>query len=99
MSTYSQIKNGLDEISSKNAKNRLFIESARSSLDKALTSLNAMPAEYSDLVLDINNGAIENPDDQAYIFAKAEKDKLVSDFQNLKTYVNNLITAFDAVEE
>jgi len=99
MATFSQIKSGLDEIAAKNERNRTIIESSRSSLGVAQTNLSKMLTDYSQLVADINQTAIDNPTDDAYRLAKSEKDKLVADFQALKTYVDSLIVAYDAVNE
>ena len=99
MATYSQIKNVLDEIASKNARNRRYIESAKTQLTTAKTNLSAMVSDYSAIVSDINQAAIDNPSDEAYLLAKSEKDKLVADFQNLKTYAEALIVAYESVTE
>jgi len=56
-----------------------------------------MQTTYSGVISDINQAAIDNPTDQAYLLAKSEKDKLVVDFTALKVYAGNLITAFDSV--
>lgn len=98
-STFSQIKSGLDDISSKNSKNRSMLSSSRASLLSAQANLAGMTAAYSGLVADINDAATANPTDEAYQLAKSEKDKLVSDFQSLKTYCDALIAAFDGVTE
>jgi len=99
MATFSQIKSALDEIANKNARNRRFLENARGSLVTAQSNLVAMPADYASIVADINQAAIDNPSDEAYLLAKSEKDKLAADFQNLRTYADNLIDAYDAVTE
>ncbi len=99
MATFSQIKAVLDEIATKNARQRRYLENARASLVTAQTNLAGMPSEYSAIVADIDQAAIDNPTDEAYLLAKSEKDKLAADFQNLKTYADALIVAYDAVSE
>lgn len=98
-STFSQIKSGLDEISDRNKRNREHLARARDFIVKAQTDLTTMQTEYSTLVADINQAAIDNPTDQAYQLAKSEKDKLVADFQSLKSYCDSLLASFDAVNE
>lgn len=98
-STFSQIKSGLDEISDRNKRNREHLARARDFIVKAQTDLAAMPGEYTSLVQDINQAAIDNPTDQAFQLAKSEKDKLVANFNSLKSYCDDLLAAFDAVNE
>ena len=97
VSTYSEIKNGLDGIADENRQGKVWAENSRTKLVSAQTLLAGMTAKYSALIADINAAVIANPTDEAYLFAKSEKDKLVADFQSLKNYVDALIVAFDAV--
>ena len=97
MATYSEIKAALDEIARQTSLNKAMIARARKSLIDAQYNLNAMQTTYSGVVSDINQAAIDNPTDQAYLLAKSEKDKLVVDFTALKAHAGNLITAFDSV--
>lgn len=99
MSTFSDMKYALDEISRKNARGRQLIEAARAGLARVQSDLGAMTSEYTSIVTDINQAAIANPTDDAYQLLKSEKDKLVADFQDLKGYTDDLIVAFDAVVE
>lgn len=99
MSTFSDMKYALDEIARKNARGRQLIGVARKELIRVQSDLSGMTEEYSAMVTAINQAAINNPTDEIYLMTKKEKDKLVADFQNLKIYADDLITAFDAVVE
>ena len=97
MATYSEIKAVLDEIAGETSKNQKLTASSRVRLVTAQTNLASMPGKYGSIISDIDQAAIDNPNDDAYQLAKSEKDKLVVDFQALKSYVDNLIAAFDSV--
>ena len=99
MATFSDMKYALDEISRKNARGRELINAARTGLVRVQSDLGSMTAEYTAIISEINQAAIDNPEDIAYQTAKSEKDKLVANFQSLKTYVDDLIIAFDGVTE
>lgn len=99
MATFSEMKYGLDEIARKTNRARDFVFAARKELTRAQSDLGAMLADYNGLVAEINAVATNNPEDAIYQHVKLEKDKLVADFQELKTYVDDLITAFDGVSE
>ena len=99
MATFSDMKYALDEISRKNARGRQLIEAAHTDLVRVQSDLGAMTAEYTAIIGEINQAAIDNPSDVAYQMAKSEKDKLVANFQSLKTYTDALIVAFDGVTE
>ena len=97
--TYSQMKNALDEIARKNDEYRKQLGVSRAKLASAYSGLDSMLSDYTQIVSEIETAFTNNPDDLAYEILKVEKDKLVADFQSLKTYANNLITAFDGVVE
>lgn len=95
--TYSEITTALDEIRARIASNRSRLASARATVLQAETDLTAMNAAYSQYVTDLNTMVTANPDDAAVQAAKADKDRLVSDFQALKTKATNIKNAIDGV--
>jgi len=99
MATFSEMKYALDEIARKNARAREILANGRTQIVRAQTDLGEMTSDYSGIVSDINQAAVDNPTDTAYTVLKAEKDKLVADFQDLKTYADALVTAYDGVSE
>jgi len=99
MATFSDMKYALDEIARKNTRARQLTEAARKELIRVQSDLGSMLADYSGMSAEIDQVAIDNPADDAYLMLKNEKDKLVTDFQNLKTYVDALVIAFDGVSE
>ena len=99
MTTYSEIISALDEIAESNVRNRQLVTGARDRMSRAQTNLAAMPGSYSGLSAEIDDLATNNPSDEAWQDVRRVKDKLVADFQNLKTYVDALLVAFDGVTE
>lgn len=99
MSTFSQIKSGLDEIAGKNKTYRDYVDRSRKQLEEAASRLAAMPADYAGLVQQVETMAAANAGNEAFAVALAEKNELVRDFQALRAYVNNLLTAFNNVVE
>ena len=77
MATFSEMKIALDEIAQKNTRVRQLVAAARKSMVNAQTILQAMSGEYSVIGSEIDQAAIDNPNDEAYLLAKSEKDKLV----------------------
>jgi hypothetical protein len=96
---YADIKSGLDQLALKISNEKARIVRGRLELTKAQTELAALPAASAELRTAIDDAATANPTDEAYIMQKNEKDKLVANFQALKTYCDNLIAAYDAVIE
>jgi hypothetical protein len=96
---YADIKSGLDllALTISNVRNR--IVRGRTELTRAQTELVALPATSTELRTAIDDAAIVNPTDEAYLMHKNEKDKLVANFQALKTYCDKLIIAYDDVIE
>ena len=99
MTTFSQMKFDLDEIAKKTTRGRTIIQNARKALVSANSELSAIQADYSGLIADIDQAVLDNPADSVLEMVKGEKDKLVVDFIALKSYCNDLITAFDGVVE
>jgi hypothetical protein len=96
-STYSDRKVALDEIAERIQANSKRLSQARATVSTAEADLTAMQTAYTSIVQDINTDAAANPADQAYQLQKIEKDKLVSEFQGLKTKATNIKNAIDGV--
>lgn len=95
--TYSQRKVALDEIADRIQQAAKRMQQGRASYQTAETDLAAMQTAYSEIVSDINADASANPLDQAHQLQKAEKDKLVADFQSLKSTATAVLAAIDGV--
>ena len=95
--TFTEAKTALDEIADRSTQNSKRLANAKTLLAQAQSDLAAMPGTYSSIISDINAEAAANPSDDAWTLAKAEKDQMVSDFQALKTEVDAVIAAVDAV--
>ena len=61
-------------------------------------ALAAMPSQYAGISSALNAEAAANPTDQALQLMQAEKDKMVADFQVLKSSANAAITALDTID-
>lgn len=95
--TYSERKVALDEIAVRIRSNDKRLKDARSQIATAEADLTAMATIYAAIVTDIDASATDNPSDTAYQLQKVEKDKMVSEFNTLKTRSTALKTAFDGV--
>jgi hypothetical protein len=82
----------LDEIAATIKEGNDLIASAKSRLQKAYNSLDAIPTTYADEIAEINGytptGAFET-------LAVDMKGKLTTEFQALKTIVGDLLAEFD----
>ena len=85
MATYSQIKTALDEISSRIMQERSRLMNAKASITQAKAALGNLETQYGGIVVDIDAAATDNPNNEAYQQAKAEKDLLVTEFNALKS--------------
>lgn len=95
-STFSQIKSGLDAISSRIVENRKRVLAARDALVDVSANLTQMGTDYGTFVGDVDAALAASPNDVALQNAKAEKDRLVSEFNALKTIATNATNAITA---
>lgn len=91
--TYTSARVALTEIAQRSDANRKRLDQAKATISAADADLGAMPTAYGTIVTDINAAAAAAPGDAALQALKAEKDKLVADFQALKTEAAALKTA------
>lgn len=91
MAETSDVKIALDEIAGIIKKAHTVIDTAESRLQAAYDQLNDIPTTYSDEIATINGytptGAFET-------LAQDEKTKLQTEFNDLKTTINNLLSNF-----
>jgi hypothetical protein len=95
-STFSQIKSGLDAISRRIVDNRNKVVQAKTELAGVSTDLVSMGTEYSQLIADIAAALTATPNDVSIQNAKAESDRLVAEFNALKTICTNAQAAITA---
>lgn len=95
-STFSQIKSGLDRISDRIAADRGKALAAKQSLNDVVADLNQLQTDNTQLIADIDAALTASPNDVALQNAKAEKDRLVSEFTALKTVATNGANAITA---
>jgi flagellin-like hook-associated protein FlgL len=95
MATYSEVKQGLDEISAQIRAVQTRYNSAKSNIEAGSEALGAIPTKYADVIATIDGytptGAFET-------LSKDEKAKLQTEFQALKSTIDALIatTEFSA---
>lgn len=95
-STFSQIKTGLDAISSRIVANRAKVHSVRANLVDVSADLTQMGTDYGTFVTDVDAALAASPNDVALQNAKAEKDRLVAEFLALQTVATNATNAITA---
>lgn len=95
--TYTEAKSTLDAIAVRSENNRKKLLRARDLIAEAGGDLSAMQSEYGAFVTELEGMATANPADQAWQTAKAEKDRMVADFNVLNTRATNLLAAVDGV--
>jgi hypothetical protein len=88
MATYSEVKQGLDEIAAQIRAVQTRYNTAKSNIEAGSAALGAIPTKYADVVTTINGytptGAFET-------LAQDEKAKLQTEFQSLKATLDALI--------
>jgi hypothetical protein len=95
--TFSERKVALDEIAARIRTDAKRMTNARAQVAEAEADLTTMQTAYTALVADINADAAAFPADAVFAAMKGEKDKLVAEFQALKTKATNTKNAMDGV--
>ena len=96
--TYSEAKAYLDEIAAKNTSAKGSLRTAKLGVTNVKSLLDAMPAQYGQVVTDINAAATANPDDKAWQVAAAEAAQLTADFGTLQSTAGDMVTALESFE-
>lgn len=94
--TFTTARVALNEIAQRSHQNKQRLQTAKTTIAQADADLAAMQTAYSQIVADIDTASDADPLDTALKNLRAEKDKLVADFQALKTEAANLKTAVGA---
>ena len=93
--TYTENKAVLDEVANLTVKYRKDLDTATTVINNAVSGLTQMATTYGTHATDIDTMASDNPNDEALQAQKLEKDKLVADFQALKTVAQGMKTALE----
>ncbi len=91
--TYTKSKAILDEIAARTTRNQDRLTNSKVGVDDAVVDLGKMVTDYSGFSADLDALATANPTDVAIQNAKAEKDRMIPDFQAVKTEAEALQTA------
>lgn len=97
MATYSEIKASLDEIAMKNHSYKATLARALKLIEEVDSGLAAMPSQYAQVVADVDQAGLDNPNNDAFQVALAEKGELVKDFQALKTQAADALTTLSQI--
>ena len=95
---YTRTKNALREIAQTTQQHADLMARAKAVFGTSAAALAAMPSQYAGISSALNAEAAANPTDQALQLMQAEKDKMVADFQVLKSSANAAITALDTID-
>lgn len=87
MATSSQVKSGLDSVAVRIADQRAAVLAAVKNATNAVTALNAIATDYSDMITTINNYGTT---DAFEALSKAELAKLTTEFNALKTAASTI---------
>ena len=96
--TYSEAKAQLDEIAAKNTARANDIRVAKTGPTNIKAALDAMPAQYTQGIANINAEADANPTNAAWQAAKAEAALLAADFLALQATAGEMVTALAPIE-
>ena len=91
--TYSEAKAYLDEIADKNKAAANSLRVVKTGATNVKSVLDAMPAQYAQVVTDIEAEAAANPGDKAWEVAEAEAAQLSADFVALQSTADDMVTA------
>lgn len=95
--TFSEIKQGLDGVTADIVAETARLNQGKSQITLANNNLGALATKYAALVTAVNGLATAEPSNAAATLAKAEKDKLVAEFQALKTTAQAMVTALNGI--
>lgn len=95
--TASKAKSALDQISDRIRENVRRMQQAQSLIATADSDLAAMATEFGPTITAINAAAAAAPGDVFWSNVKAEKDKLVADFQAKRATSSAMKSAAEAI--
>jgi len=95
--TFSSAKVALDEIANRIQSNRQRLAQCQSLASQAESDLTTLGTQYAGVVTDINSAAQAAPSDVALANLKAESDKLVSEYNALKSKATDFKTATSGI--
>ena len=84
MATFDECKTGLDSVSERIGQNRKRLAQAEAMIAQSEADLAAIPSGYADVIASIDAAVVADPEDTAWVNAKAAKDKLVAAFLTVK---------------
>lgn len=95
--TYAQLRTISQRVLTELARNQDGLDAAASQFTSIEASLNQMGVTYSAWASQVDALATASPNDEAVTALKADKDRLVSEFNASKTRATALKTAVDGV--
>lgn len=97
MSTYTELRNAVDEAAEGTTSQTERLRRSRSFVQDIEYNLQALQEDFGPLFAEINSKADANPTDEQWQSLKGEKGKIQSDFLSLKSKAADIGTAIDTV--
>ena len=97
MYTYAQLRVISQRVLQQLAQNQDQLDSAVAQFASVEAALTAMGTSYSEWATQVNDLATANPNDEAVVALKADKDRMVAEFNASKTRATALKTAVDGI--
>lgn len=83
--TYAQLRTISQRVLTELARNQDQLDSAKAQFSAVETSLNQMGTQYAEWATQVDALASANPNDEAVKALKADKDRMVSEFNGSRT--------------
>lgn len=95
--TYAQLRTISQRVLTDLARNQDNLDAGKALFASVETSLTQMGSQYADWATQVDALATANPADEAVLSLKADKDRMVSEFNASKTRATNLKNAVAAL--
>jgi hypothetical protein len=95
--TYAQLRVISQRVLQELARNQDALDAAVAQFATVESSLTQMGTAYSEWATQVNALATANPSDDALLALKADKDRMVAEFNASKTRATSLKTAVDGI--
>ena len=95
MADFYLVKAALDDVAVRVKQAQGIMETAKTRVSHAKVDMDSIGPQYGSLIAEIDQAAIDYPNDAAWQTAKAEKDHLVAEVASTKTRATDMETVLD----
>ena len=95
--TYTQLSSISARVRQQLAQNQDQIDASKAAFAQVSASLTGMESTYGTWATEVDTIATANPSDAAITALKADKDRMVAEFNSTKTRANSLTTAVTGI--